>query len=176
MINNDCILELDLEFDLIKLIRFATKSRPKKDLLSHQRLTEDFDYLVQIRKKIPILGSIWNVYDFKPDYLLDIHTDSHRTATLNIPLLGGEDSITKFYENQNIESTYVESRNINQITSKLDEKFSFTLTRPTVIKTDIPHSIKVGKSHRLIISWGLTCNFDEAKNYFNDRLNKINWE
>jgi hypothetical protein len=173
MIDNDYILELNLEFNLIKMIRFATKSKSKKDLLPHQRLVEDFDYLAQIQKKIPILGTIWNVYNFKSNYLLDTHIDSHRTATLNIPLLGGEDSVTKFYKNQNVESTYIKNQNINLITDKLEETFRFTLVRPTVIKTDVPHSIKVGKSDRLSISWGLVCSFDEAKNYFKYQSDKI---
>lgn len=172
MIDNQYVFELDLELDLTEMIFCSIKSNPKKNFLSHQRSVEDFDYFLKLQKKIPILGSIWNVYNFKPGYLLDVHTDSHRTATLNIPLLGGEDSITKFYENQNIESIYIESRNINQVKNKLDEKFSFTLTKPTIIKTDIPHSIKVGESHRLIISWGLICGFEEAKNYFKNQLNK----
>lgn len=173
MIDNSCVFELDLEFNLTEMILCSINSTSKPGLLSHQRLVEDFDYFLQLQKRIPILGSIWNVYNFKPDFLLDVHTDSHRTAALNIPLLGGEDSVTKFYKNQNIETTYVQNQNINRITDILEEEFSFTLTKPAIIKTDIPHSIKVGKSHRLIVSWGLTCSFEEAKNYFKNQLNKI---
>lgn len=173
MIDNRYVFEVDFKFNLTEMIRCSITSIPKKNLLPHQRSVEDFDYFLQLQKDIPVLGSIWNVYNFKPNFLLDIHTDSHRTAALNIPLIGGEDSITKFYKDQNIRSTYIENKNINQITDRLEETFSFTLTRPAIIKTNVPHSIKVGKSHRLIISWGLICDFDEAKNYFKNHLNKI---
>jgi len=168
MIDNQYVFELDIKFNLTEMIFCSINSKTKKGLLSHQRSVKDFDYFLQLQKKIPILGSIWNVYNFKSEFVLDVHTDSHRTAALNIPLLGGEDSVTKFYKNQNIKSTYIENQNINQITEELEETFYFTLTKPAIIKADVPHSIKVGKSHRLIISWGLTCDFDTAKTYFKD--------
>jgi hypothetical protein len=176
MIDNEFVFELDLKFNRQEMIRCSKFVSAENSLMPHQRSVEDFDYFLKIQKEIPILGSVWNVYDFRPGFLLDVHVDSARTSTLNIPLLGGEDSVTKFYENSITESVYVEKQRLHQIKNDVTEKFNFTLVRPSIIRTDVPHSIKVGKSHRLIISWGLVCDFDDAKKYFKNRLNTIKWE
>ena len=169
MINNNFVFELPFSLDLAAIRLVALKSTSNNSLPFFQRSVNDYDLLVDMSKKFPVLGTRWNVYKFPAHQGLPIHTDGKRDATLNIPIAGGEDSQTIFYNTPNeIKSYYDEDRIFHVLEGSFEEQFKFTLTKPTVIKTTVPHSVSVGKVPRIILSWGLTVSFEEAKTFFSE--------
>lgn len=172
MIYNDFILELNLKLDKKKLFQAIVSSNRSPQLQPHQRKVAESEYLNKVKQEIPILGSLYNIYDFPPNFCLKTHIDSARIATLNIPLLGGKDSITKIYESNFSHKKYVSYQRLHLIEEDLEEIFNFTLTKPTIMRTDIPHSVQTGKERRLVLSWGLICSFDEARDFFQSSYSK----
>lgn len=168
MINNDYVAELKLDFDINNLINIAGNSTNRSNYKKHQFHVEENIYLKNIQNEFPILGLSWNFYNFLPGKGIDVHIDSARTCALNIPLSGSEDSLTTFYEfKENMSRHYHEAGMLYYITDVLNVAFEFRLLKPTIIRTDVPHSVKAGKVPRSIISWGIhKLNFFEAKNYF----------
>ena len=168
MIENEYILELELDLNNELLIELALTSTNVPELKKHQRFTKDYPYLEELRNRYSILGQLWNVYHFKPFTGIDTHVDTGRFCTLNIPLKGSENSLTKFYKSEtSMKQVYHDPGVLNYIKTPLTSVFEFTLLRPTLIRTDVPHSVLAGKENRLIISWGIhELDFYQAKNFF----------
>ena len=166
MIDNDFVYELPFDVDTKQLLSMVSNVRNNK-LKKHQHHVEDYPYIADIKARYPILGTIWNFYYFKPNTGLEPHIDGKRTAAVNIPLSGSEFSRTTFYKSDSeIILAYDNTRVLHSIKSRLDPVFEFTLSRPTLIRTDVPHSVIAGNEPRLIISWGVIKNFEESKEFF----------
>ena len=168
MIDNEyaCELELDLDYKLLTQIALSSNSEP--DLQGHQRKVIHYEYLKSLQSKYTILGGLWNVYTFRPNSGLDPHVDAKRLTTLNIPIEGTTESITRFYElPENSNKEFIPTQALYRIEQPGPEVFNFVLLKPTLINTAIPHSALAGNVTRHIISWSIpTLSFDEAKAYF----------
>lgn len=170
MINNDYVYEIGYDFDIAYLekliLSYASKS---KDLKRHQRLVGDDAYLHSLKEKFPLLSSIWNYYDMFPFSNLFPHIDTKRFCALNIPVKGTTSSVTSFYKlTADPKLRYDSDRVLNWVDSDLEKVYEFELTRPTLIKNDVPHSVVNGPHRRIILSWSVSTDFkfDEAKNFF----------
>jgi hypothetical protein len=175
MIDNDYIYELDIDFDIRYLLNLITKYKQDTTLLKHQRLVANDQYLTGIKNKFQILSPIWNFYDFEPNRVLNCHIDSERSCALNIPLTGTLQSSTIFYNLPKLANLdYDDTRKLNWVNGCTDNDkiFEFTLSRPTLIKNSIPHSVKNGPSRRIILSWSITkdISFEEAKDFFKNGI------
>lgn len=172
MIDNEYVCELNLDLDYSILRQLATEAKIEDSLLKHQRRVEHYTYLKAIKSKYPILGNLWNIYTFSPNTGLDTHIDIGRSVTLNIPLEGTEDSITRFYNFPdcgilNYKKSRVPERALDTVNSECTEVFNFTLLKPAIIKTSVPHSVLAGSTYRKIISWSIPeMSFEDAKSYF----------
>jgi hypothetical protein len=166
MIDNEYVFELSTIFDTTEFISIIDNLKPS-GLRSHQQYAIDYNYTNQLyQKHKSILGNIWNYYLLKPNTGFPVHIDAKRTATLNIPLYGHQGSVTSFYEMPTGNLTYSDKLIGYEFENNVNKTFEFTLTTPSFVRVNVPHSIMAGKQHRLILSWGLVCDFDEAKNYF----------
>ena len=170
MINNDYVCELNLDLDYAVLKNLALTSFASGGLRSHQRRVNDYDYLKSLRSKYTVLGDLWNVYRFQPNTGLGTHIDWSRKTTLNIPLEGTEESITRFYkfpEKFKILPREEQALFHFNMAGEFEEVFNFSLLKPSLVKTDIPHSVLASKVPRLIISWSIPeLTFEEARSYF----------
>lgn len=168
MINNEyaCELSLDLDYELLTKIVLNSKNDP--DLKEWQRKVIHYEYLKSLQSKYTILGNLWNVYTFRPNSGLDPHIDAKRLTTLNIPIEGTEESITRFYKlSENSNKEFIPTKVLYSIEQLGPEVFNFVLLKPTLINTAIPHSALAGSVTRHIISWSIPIlSFDEAKAYF----------
>ena len=164
---SDYIFELDWELDINKLIKLVN-SPIEPDMKPHQRSVEFDPYLISLREKFPILSPTWNIYKFKPYEGLPPHIDGKRKSAVNIPLVGSENSITKFFSSvDKVVSYYDETKVLHAITSELKEEFRFTLLKPTLINNSVPHSVRAGPRTRIIISWSISdLDFYESREYF----------
>ena len=168
MIDNEYIFELDTTFNIKELVSIINNLKPS-GLRHHQQNAVDYAYTNQLyQKHNNILGNIWNYYLLKPQTGFPIHIDAKRTATLNIPLYGHHGSVTSFYEMPTGVLTYSDKLIGYEFENTVNKTFEFTLTTPSFVRVNVPHSIMAGKQHRLILSWGLVCDFDEAKRYFKE--------
>lgn len=175
MTNNAYICELDINFDIEYLLNLISNYKKDTTLLKHQRLVSADEYLTSLKNKFQILSPVWNFYDFEPNRILNCHIDSERSCALNIPLRGTNQSSTIFYNlpnNANLE--YDDTRKLNWIDgcTESDKVFEFTLTRPTLIKNSIPHSVTNGPVRRTIMSWSITkdITFEEATDFFKNAM------
>ena len=154
LIDNDYIKELPIELDIEKLKDVVNKAYGTSR--NHQYMVTDYPYLQQIQKAIPILGWRWNIYKFPPHKGLGVHIDARRKACINIPISGLNGSVTSFYREQDfMDTVYDPAKVLYNIQDSLEEVFSFTLRRPTLIRNTAPHSAYAGEEERVIISWGL---------------------
>lgn len=168
MIDNDYVFEVNIEFD-INEFELIINNLKLSGLRAHQQKAEDYEYTNQVyQKHHKVLGNIWNYYLLKPNTGFPIHIDARRTAALNIPIYGSTGSVTKFYEMPDEELIYNDRLIAYQFQNNVEEKFEFTLTKPSVIRVNVPHSVMAGNEHRLIISWGLNTDLPNAKQYFNE--------
>jgi len=168
MIDNEYVFELDLEFNTNQFVSIINNLKPS-GLRSHQQKAEDYEYTNNIyRKHHKLLGNVWNYYLLKPQTGFPTHIDAKRNATLNIPIYGSVGSTTKFYEMPKDELVYNDRLIGYEFENNVKETFSFTLTKPSFVRVNVPHSVMSGDEHRLIISWGLVVDFDNAKKYFNE--------
>ena len=167
MTPSDYIFELDWDIDIDNLLRLIN-SPVEPGMKVHQRSVELDPYLISLREKFPILSPTWNIYKFGPYDGLPPHIDGKRKSAINIPLIGSENSITKFFSSKDkIVSYYDETRVLHAITSELKEEFSFTLSKPTLINNSVPHSVRAGPTTRIIISWSISdLDFYQARDYF----------
>lgn len=168
MINNNFICELNIDLDIKKLTEVSLDEKRNTDIKAHQRFAKDYEYMDYIKSKFPILGEMFNVYYFLPYRGIDPHIDAARLCSLNIPLAGTENSLTKFYHPvEDMQTLYYEKGILNYVTTPLKIAFEFSLIKPTLIRTDIPHSVSAANVNRLVISWGIhELDFFEAKKYF----------
>lgn len=168
MIDNEYVFELDVKFNIKELVSIINNLKPS-GLRQHQQNAVDYEYTNYLyQKHNKILGSVWNYYLLKPQTGFPTHIDAKRTATLNIPIYGHYGSTTAFYEMPKGELVYSDKLIGYEFDSDVKETFRFTLTKPSFVRIDAPHSVMAGKQHRLILSWGLVVDFDEAKRYFNE--------
>lgn len=159
---------LDIDLEQIKLITLRNRWRHVDGLATHQRVVADEPYLVEVRKKYAILGELYNIYPTLAGAIVPIHIDHCRGCTLNFPIRYTEDSHTIFYEYTEPESmNTVEERIYNVISSGTKEVFRFTLEKPTLINSSIPHAVYGGPlTTRIVMSWSINEDFETAKGYF----------
>jgi hypothetical protein len=166
MIDNEFVCELDLNLDIRELLSIMSNLK-SNELKPHQQHCTDYEYINNIyQRHIDILGALWNHYLLAPNTGIPMHTDAGRPSALNIPLYGSSSSTTTFYEMPVKESLYDDRIVSYRYKDKTRELFKFTLNRPTLVRTNVPHSVMAGNEKRLIISWGLLVDFDYAKEYF----------
>jgi len=172
MIDNEYAYEIDFNFDLIYLENLVLSwAKKNKELKRHQRLVEEDTYLNSIKEKFPLLSSIWNYYDIFPFSVLEPHIDAKRYCALNIPIRGTAGSTTSFYKLKGESKLrYDNDRVLNWVDSDIEKVYEFELTKPTLIKNDIPHSVVNGPTRRIILSWSISIDytFEEAKKIFKD--------
>jgi hypothetical protein len=168
--NNDYIFipTLDLDTELIKDIVKRNINVQVPGMATHHRLIKNESYLEKIKEKYYFLSSVYNIYDTRWDYITPVHIDSNRYCALNIPIENVEGSYTVYYELHNeLISNLIPSRAYSTVESEKIEKFRFTLDRPTIINTKIPHNIihNNTKNNRIIMSWSVNENytFDDVK-------------
>ena len=168
MIDNDYVFEISEILDTEKLLTIALNAKNDVTLKKHQFDINQDPYLQDIQKKFPILGRTWNFYSFLPYQGIDPHIDARRTCALNIPLKGSENSLTTFYHPEdNMEKEYSDRGVLYYIKKPLEIAYQFTLTKPALIKTSVPHSVRAGFSPRSIISWGIhELDFSQSKKFF----------
>jgi hypothetical protein len=168
MIDNEYVCELSLDLDYELLTQIALSSNSEPGLQGHQRNVMHYEYLKSLQSKYTILGSLWNVYTFRPNNGLGPHIDAKRLTTLNIPIIGTTESITRFYKfSENPNKEFIPTQALYRIEQPGPEVFNFVLLKPTLINTAIPHSALAGNVTRHIISWSIpTLSFGEAKDYF----------
>lgn len=166
MIDNEYAFETNLEFDLPYLEQLVSNAIKTNNIKKHQRLVSQDHYLKSIKDQFPFLSPIWNFYDIFPFMHLPPHIDAARTCALNIPIRGTDGSSTIFYEPASeLKLRYDEGRVLDWVDSDLKEVFKFELTKPTLIRNNLPHAVLNGPNKRLILSWSVVTDytFDQAK-------------
>jgi hypothetical protein len=172
MIDNGIIYEtsINLDMDYLKNMIAEHQYARKQGLAGHQRLVDDDPYLRSIKKDVPFLSTVFNIYTTRPNSGIQIHTDAKRQCALNIPIANTVHSKTSFYEfAEEPNLVYNERFVFHEIRSKVNEIFSFSLTRPVLINNSIPHGVRhYGAGDRVIISWSIDDNtsFSEAREFF----------
>lgn len=163
----------DIELDIDKLEQTITYHFDKTvpGLLSYQRLVKDCPYMMELQKKYNILSSTYNIYVFSKTIKLPVHIDSGRQAALNIPIKNTEASDTIFYSFKDTQhKTFNADRVYDQLAGNLSEVYRFTMTRPVIFNTTIPHSVVVDSGVRISLSWSVLpkYSFDDAVKFFNE--------
>lgn len=129
----------------------------------HQRKVADEPYLLELQKEYPFFGDLYNIYTYPPGYITPIHICPGRGCAVNIPISYTEDSHTVFYKiKENAELTYVTER-VYHVIKEEDavEVFRYTLDRPTLMNTQLPHGVFGGPAQtRTIMSWSVRMNSD----------------
>jgi hypothetical protein len=164
MINNEYVYELDLDLDIDYL---KTKIHSTLENGEFQQLIEDDAYFNNLKSLYPFLSSKFNIYCSLPRSSIPLHVDANRNCALNIPLENTKRSFTVFYKF--IESPVLEYNSkfiFNNVKSKVEETFRFTLTKPTLINNAVPHNvINYSSNQRIILSWSILpeYTFDKVK-------------
>ena len=172
MIDNDFVYEpsIVLDMDYLKTMVAEQQYAIKQGLATHQRYVNEIPYLNSIREKLPFLSAVFNIYTTRPNAGIVMHTDAKRSCAFNIPIANTENSTTAFYEfAEEPKLIYNERFVFNEVRSRVNEMFKFTLTVPTLINNSGPHEVKnLGNKNRVIISWSVEEGilFDEAKELF----------
>jgi hypothetical protein len=136
------------------------------ELLAYQREVDRYPYLTEVRKKIPILGPIFNIYILKPEEIIKTHVDSNRLSALNIPIKNTTGASTFFYKEIPNKKYHVKRTTFDLVDTG-DELFRFNMDRTVLFNTTIPHKvINHQPNYRIMISWGFTCSFEEAVQFF----------
>lgn len=160
--------KIDFDYDILREIANSPKN-PSTELLRHHRKVDDYPYLVEIRKRYPFLSDIINVHRMVVD--TPIHVDTGRNCTLNIPLMNTETSETITYEGEIFETAFASNSNYNKVISgNLTEIHRFTLDRPTLFNTTLPHAVNINNQVRLTLGWTIPrpITFEEAILLFNE--------
>ena len=171
---NKYIKELDLNLNLNYLIKLSltTEGNLIDGHRNNHRLVAADPYMSKIKEIFPCLSPIYNVNHLREGVPFPIHMDSDRNAALNIPIQNTANSFTTFYENPpDAKLKYDNERILHEFLSPVDEVFRFTLNKPTIINTSIPHSvIHPEPGDRVILSWSFLnlYNFEQACEIFND--------
>jgi hypothetical protein len=160
--------KIDLDYEYLRNLVYTSK--PIEGRPNHHRLVSDDEYMTTIRNKYTFLSTIYSVYRMVDG--LPVHVDAARQCTLNIPLVNTENSTTIVYEP--IVSETVHDRNtvihIIPDRDKLIETFRFTLDRPTLFNTTMPHEVVQHSGERISISWSVSAEigFEEAIQLFSE--------
>jgi hypothetical protein len=165
--NNQYIFDPKIDIDLEQIVAISKRQmqRPVTGLASHQRRIADEPYLVEVQQKYPFLSNLYNLYTSPPDWVIPIHICPNRGCALNIPVQYTEDSHTVFYEiPTDAEKEYSEERIYELIKSDAVEVFRYTLDRPVIMNTLLPHGVFGGpKMWRTIFSWSITTSYEETR-------------
>jgi|688.fasta_scaffold240852_3 hypothetical protein len=156
---------LDLDLFLIKEIVIKNLNLSIPTLASHQRLVDNEPYLISVRKKYPFLNRMYNIYPTPANHKTPIHICPERGCAINIPIEYTEDSHTVFYKitgEQNLIRN--QERIYDVIPGEVVELFRYTLDRPTLMNTKIPHGVFTGPLRtRIIMSWSITDDYETTK-------------
>jgi len=180
MIDNDYIYELDINLDMSYITDLVARQQyaTKQGLAGHQRLVREDPYLSSIREKMPFLSTTYNIYTTAPRARIVLHTDAKRNCAFNIPISYTEGSKTKFYKfTEEPKLIYNDRFVFNEVRSRVEEVFSFTLTRPVLINNSVPHEVTHdGEHHRVILSWSVMqeLTYSEAKELFKKCIPLLN--
>ena len=155
--------KLNFDLDKIKDIVIKHMNLEISGLATHQRRVRDEEYLVELQKQYPFLSGLYNIYTTPPNYLTPIHICPARGCAINIPIIYTEDSHTIFYKiKDDAETKYIEDR-IYKVIKEKDaiEVFRYTLDRPTLMNTQLPHGVVGGPLRpRTIMSWSVVLDSD----------------
>ncbi len=152
---------MDLDLDKLREICLRRNKQNIPGMATHHRLVEDEPYLIDLRNKYPFLSPIYNIYTTPAGYITPVHVCPNRSCALNIPIEYTEDSHTVFYEiPEDNSSQYNKQRIYHVINTKGTEVFRYTLDRPVVMNTLLPHGVFGGpKRDRTIMSWSITFDY-----------------
>jgi hypothetical protein len=161
--------KIDLDYDYLKQLVYS--STPIEGRPNHHRLVEDDEYMTMLRNKYSFLSPIYNVYRMKGG--LPLHVDAARQCTLNIPLVNTEYSTTIVYEPVSSDTLHDAKTVIHIITDRtnLVETLRFSLDRPTLFNTTVPHEVVQRDSEeRISISWSISSefSFEQAMKLFSE--------
>lgn len=167
MHSNEYVQELTLDWDLAYIRELTLRlqyARIANRPIHHRSVDQD-PYLMSIQRKLPILSSTWNIYTFYPDIGVEPHVDGGRKCAVNIPVKNCESSSTIFYKQTTVDSRVDQDRILCSVSGTLEPVWQFTLTRPTLINTEQPHSVTVGGLEpRVVFSWTVKdLSFESAK-------------
>ncbi len=161
--NNQYIFypNMELDLDKIKEICMRRKKQSIPGMATHHRLVEDEPYLTSVRDQYPFLSPLYNIYTTAAGYITPVHVCPNRSCALNIPVSYTEDSYTVFYEiPEDKNSQYNKQRIYHVINTKGIEVFRYTLDRPVIMNTLLPHGVFGGpKQERVIMSWSITFDY-----------------
>lgn len=154
-----------LDFDLNKINQIVNRNLNKTvaGYATHQRLVQDEPYLVSLKEKYLFFSDLYNIYSTPPGYITPIHICPERGCALNIPISYTENSHTIFYEiKEDTKLTYVKDRIYDTIREEdTVEVFRYTLDRPTLMNTKLPHGVIGGPlKYRIIMSWSIRLEYD----------------
>jgi hypothetical protein len=132
------------------------------DLKTHQRKIENEPYLIELKNKYPFLSPLYNIYTTGAGYITPIHICPGRGCALNIPVIYTEDSHTIFYELRgDVIKKYSVPRIYEIIESDTVEVYRYTLDRPVIMNTQLPHGVIGGPNGpRTIMSWSIDLAYD----------------
>jgi hypothetical protein len=157
--SSDCVFFPNISFDPDEIKKLAKKAilSPKPEHLKlRQFMISEHPYLVDMAKKYPFLDqNIFNMYIKPYRDFTSIHIDIRRRCALNIPVEHTEKSETIFYKPiEPLRLERLEVTGIDKVLSKVEEVYRFSLSRPTLINTSIPHTVETfSEEPRIIISW-----------------------
>jgi hypothetical protein len=164
--NNQYIYFPNLEIDLDQIQEIVTRNmwKPVTGLATHQRHVADEPYLKMLKEKYQFFSSLYNIYTTPANYKVPIHICPDRGCALNIPIIYTENSHTIFYEMDETKKEYNRPRIYDIMQSDAKEVFRFTLDRPTLMNTLLPHSVIGGPLRaRTIMSWSILTGYEETK-------------
>jgi hypothetical protein len=113
------------------------------------------------KEKYPFFSDLYNVYTTAANYITPIHICPGRGCALNIPVIYTEDSYTIFYELKGeVIKNYSVPRIYEIIESDTVEVYRYTLDKPVIMNTLLPHGVIGGpKGPRTIMSWSIDLNY-----------------
>ena len=172
MLSNQFVHELPkelLDLDYIKTLALGQLDRE----LVHEGYTRinvaDDPYLIKLKLQFPFLTDWFNVYHMGPKGGTPVHIDAHRKGAFNIPIEGCDETSSVIYyesaDGKEIDKWYKENERHYRVNSRLKEIYRFSMTLPTLVRNDIPHSVerKNGVNRRVIASWGVSGSFEDCK-------------
>lgn len=171
LINEDYIFipNIKLNLDTLTEIVFRNLHISEPDLASHQRYVNKEPYLIFLKNQYPFLSNLYNIYPTPPNHTVPIHICPNRGCALNIPIQYTEDSFTVFYTpKEEIKKTYIIPRIYHIIESEMEEVYRYTLDRPVIMNTLLPHGVFGGPDNtRIIMSWSIITSYEKTKNILN---------
>jgi hypothetical protein len=165
---NNLVYFPKLDLDLEKLKTIALTSGTVAGMSFQHRRVENFEYMQNVMNEFPFLSSVFSIYKTYSDF--PIHIDSNRKCTLNIPVANTENSETICYDDTTCAKSEFSQKNLWHTFENLEhfrEIYRFTLDKPTLFNTTIPHKVIVSKVPRVSISWGIVnLDFEQAREMF----------